>query len=113
MGESYAVWSFLLSCVAGGGWREISGAGSLRYSAGWWEGSSPRHAECINLWALCFGRWGALKCLAIVFLSRITSIWEEVGARPTQRQLFTWALLRRRAATDRLQGSPNLASLVL
>ena len=59
------------------------------------------------------GRWGALKCLAIVFLSRITSIWVKVGARPTQRQLFTWALLRRRAATDRLQGSPNLASLVL
>jgi hypothetical protein len=37
----------------------------------------------------------------------------EVGVHPLQRQLFTLALLRRRAATDRLQGSPHLASLVL
>lgn len=37
----------------------------------------------------------------------------KVAVRPTWRQVFTWALLRRRAATDRLQGSPNLASLVL
>lgn len=82
----------------------------------WWrvgKGSSPRHAECINLRALCFECWGALKCLAVVFLPRTTSIWVEVDVRPTQRQVFTWALLRRRAATDRLQGLPNLASLVL
>ena len=28
MGESYAVWSFLLSCVAGGGWQKSAGLGA-------------------------------------------------------------------------------------
>ena len=42
MGESYAVWSFLLSCVAGGGWQKSAGLGACGIVQG---GGRVRHRD--------------------------------------------------------------------
>lgn len=113
MGESYAVWSFLLSCVAGEvGWKSagLGACGIVQGGQGFVTETCRAHKfVSVLFWAL-----GSVEmsCNCLSF-SNDNEYRVKVGIRPAQRQVFTWALLRRRAATDRLQGSPNRASLLL
>ena len=93
-----------------GGWLKISGAGSLQYSVQGGKGFVTETCRVHKFVSVVFSVLGSvgMSCNCLSFSKNECLSESRRSSYCTQRQVFTWALLRRRAATDRLQGSLTL-----